>query len=520
MTQEITRLKGRWFGLAALTVSGLVLGLDITILITAIPTLSAKLNATTDQLQWMSAAYTLSLAGFMLPAGVLGDRYGRKLMLLIGLATFGISSVIASQMTSANGLILMRVVMGASGAIILPLMQGIIPSMFAEDERQRAIGFAGAGNFIGLPLGPLLAGFLLTHYAWGSIFLINGPVVVIAFIGAWLFVPENKSSNPKRLDWFGAVLEVVGVTGLIYGIIEEPVHGWGDLQVAGPIIGGVILLLAFVAWQFRARVPLIDLNLFKNRRFALATVTFTVVGFAMTGVMFVLSPYLQIVQGNDAQGTGIRLLPLIAAMMVGAVSSDWLAKRLGTKVMVSAGLLGTAGGMLIMAQAGIDTGYTLVAVALAVIGLSIALAMIPAVDAILGALPAGDTGAGSALTRAIQNVGASFGVAVMGSILNSAYQSQIGSHLVGLPARVQSAAQTSVAVAAAVAQHLPPAVGGPLLRAAEDAYSHGMSEVLLVTAGLTVAGSVLMALFLPARASQAKVEPEADADEARAAGVA
>ncbi|MFI5270253.1 MAG: MFS transporter, partial [Chloroflexota bacterium] len=165
-----TRVKGRWIGLAALALSGLVLGLDITILITALPTLSAKLNATTDQLQWMSAAYTLSLAGFMLPAGVLGDRFGRKRLLIIGLITFGISSVIASQMTTANGLIAMRAVMGISGAIVLPLMQSILPSMFAEDERQRAIGLAGAGSFIGLPLGPLLAGWLLTHYAWGSIF--------------------------------------------------------------------------------------------------------------------------------------------------------------------------------------------------------------------------------------------------------------------------------------------------------------------------------------------------------------
>jgi MFS family permease len=206
MENQITRLKGRWIGLAALTVSGLVLGLDITILITAIPTLSAKLNATTDQLQWMSAAYTLSLAGFMLPAGVLGDRFGRKRMLLIGLVTFGISSVVASQMTSAGGLIVMRVVMGASGAIILPIMQALLPSMFAEDERQRALGFAGAGSFIGLPLGPLLAGWLLTHYAWGSIFLINAPVVVLAVIGVWLFVPESKSANPNRLDWIGAVL--------------------------------------------------------------------------------------------------------------------------------------------------------------------------------------------------------------------------------------------------------------------------------------------------------------------------
>jgi DHA2 family multidrug resistance protein-like MFS transporter len=499
-TTEIKRLRGRWLGLAALTVSALVLGLDITILITALPTLSAKLNATTDQLQWMSAAYTLSLAGFMLPAGVLGDRFGRRRLLLIGLVTFSISSVIASQMTSANGLILMRVVMGASGAIVLPLVTSILPSMFAQDERQRAIGLAGAGSFIGLPLGPLIAGWLLTHYAWGSIFLINAPVVVIAVAGVWLFVPESKDPNPTRLDWIGALLEMVGVTGLVYGIIEEPVHGWTDIQVAGPLVGGAALIAAFVAWQLRTRMPLVDLNLFRNRRFAVSTVAFTIVGFAMTGVLFVLSPYLQVVEGNDAQGTGLRLLPLIAAMMAGAVCSDWLAKRVGAKVMVAGGMLGVAAGMLLLSRAGVDTGFGFVAIALAVIGLSIAFTMIPALDAILTALPAGETGAGTALTRAIQNVGASLGVAVMGSILNSAYQAHLSGQLDGLPAAVRSAARISVAVAAAVAHHLPAPLGGPLLRAADVAYAQGMSDVLVVTAGLMVVGAALMALFLPARA--------------------
>src|SRR5216684_6453676 len=290
MDKQITRLKGRWIGLAALTISGLVLGLDITVLVTALPTLSAKLGATTDQLQWMSAAYTLSLAGFMLPAGVLGDRFGRRRLLLIALVAFGISSVAASQVTTANGLIAMRAVMGVSGAVILPLMQGMLPVMFAPDERQRALGFAGAGAFLGLPLGPLVAGFLLTHYDWGSIFLINAPVVVLALLGTWFFVPESKDPNARRLDWVGAFLEVVGVTGIVYGIIEQPIRGWTDLQVAGPIAGGAVLLAAFAMWQLRTKFPLIDLRLFKSARFSWATVAFTIVGFAMTGVLFILSP--------------------------------------------------------------------------------------------------------------------------------------------------------------------------------------------------------------------------------------
>src|SRR6266581_1829946 len=471
------RLNGRWLGLAALTVSGLVLGLDITILVTALPTLSAKLNATTDQLQWMSAAYTLALAGFMLPAGVLGDRLGRKRMLLIGLATFGISSVIASQMTSANGLILMRVVMGFSGAIVLPL-------------------------------GPVLAGWLLTHYDWGSIFLINAPVVVIAVIGVWFFVPESKDPHARKLDWIGAILEVLGVTGIVYGIIEQPIRGWTDTHVWGPIAGGAVLVAAFAMWQLRTRFPLIDLKLFRSARFSWATVAFTIVGFAMTGVLFILSPFLQIVQGNDAQGTGVRLLPLIAAMMVGAISTDVLVKRFGAKVMVASGMLGNAAGMFMLSRVGVDTGYGLVAAALAVIGISIAFTMVPALDAILGSLPAGETGAGSALTRTLQNIGSSFGVAIMGSILNGAYQAGLSGHLGGLPAQVQSAAQSSVAVAAAIARHLPSPLGARLLRAAQDAYSQGMSEVMLVSAAIMVVGAVLMALFLPARARRSETPVE------------
>src|SRR4029077_1274002 len=261
-----------------------------------------------------------------------------------------------------------------------------------------------------------------------------------------------------------------------------------------------VLLCAFAIWQLRTRFPLIDLRLFKSARFSWATVAFTIVGFAMTGVLFILSPFLQIVQGNDAQGTGIRLIPLIAAMMVGAISTDVLAKRFGSKIVVASGMLGNAVGMFMLSRVGVDTGYGLVAASLAVIGLSIALTMIPALDAILGSLPEGETGAGSALTRTLQNIGSSFGVAIMGSILNGAYKSHISGQLTGLPSQVQAAAQSSVAVAAAVARHLPSPLGARLLRAAQESYSLGMSEVMLVSAAMMIAGAILMALFLPAKA--------------------
>src|ERR1700694_4888674 len=429
---ETGRLPGRWFGLAALTASGLVLGLDITILITALPTLSAKLSATTDQLQWMSAAYTLSLAGFMLPAGVLGDRFGRKRLLLIGLVTFGISSVIASQMTTANGLILMRVIMGASGAIVLPLVTSILPSMFAEEGPQRAIGFSGAGAFIGLPLGPLVAGWLLTHYAWGSIFLINAPVVAIALVGVWFLVPENKDPHPRAFDWVGGVLAVIGVTALVYGVIEQPLHGWTDPRVLGGILGGALVLAAFSVWDLRHPSPFVDLSNFRNRGFTWATMAFVVTGFGLFGVMFILTPYIQIVLGNDAQAAGVKLLPLIGGVIVGAGIGNVLAARLGARVGVSAGLPLTAAALVGFSQIGADTSFGPVAAALAVIGIGIGIALPTTLDIILGTLPPSQTGAGSALTRALQQIAATFGVAILGSILNSAYQGQIAPHIANL----------------------------------------------------------------------------------------
>src|SRR5579859_1632336 len=312
--------SGRWWALGALVMSALVLGLDMTILVTALPTLSRQLGATTSQLQWMSDAYTLALAGLLLPAGFLADRYGRRRLLLGGLLLFGLASVVASRMTSADGLIWMRALMGVGAAVILPLTLSILPTVFSEQERPRAVALAGAGAFLGLPLGPLVAGWLLTHFAWGSVFLINAPVVALAMVGAWLFIPESQDRQARPLDWLGVLLEVAGVTAIVYGIIEEPARGWGDALVLVTLLGGLALLAAFVAWELRNRSPLIDLRLFRNRSFAWATLAFVVVGFGLTGLLFILAPYLQVVEGADAQATGIRLLPMIGSLMVGALT--------------------------------------------------------------------------------------------------------------------------------------------------------------------------------------------------------
>ena len=490
---------GRWWALAALVVSGLVIGLDSTVLITALPTLSAKLGATTSDLQWIAAGYTLALGGLLLPGGVLGDRYGRKRLLLVGLAIFGVSSVAASQVTSASALIAMRAVMGVGAALILPLSLSILPSMFTEAERPRAVSAAAAGAFLGLPLGPLVAGWLLTHYAWGSVFLINAPVVVIALLGVSILVPESKDPHPRPFDWIGGLLAVGGVIALVYGVIEQPLHGWTSPRVLGSIVGGAVILAAFVAWDLRHPAPFVDLKNFRSAGFTWSTMAFVVTGFALFGVMFILTPYIQVVLGNDAQATGIKLLPLIGGVLAGAGLGSVMAARLGARIAVPAGLVVTVAGLVVFSRINADTGYGLVAAALAVIGIGLGIALPTTLDIILGTLPPEQTGAGTALTRALQQVAASFGVAILGSILNNVYQASLGPHVGSLPAGVRDVALGSVAGAAAVASHLPVAIGGALARAAADAYTQGLAEVMIISAGLVLLCAVLVAIFLPPR---------------------
>ena len=507
--------RGRWLALAAIVFSALVLGLDTTILVTALPTLSTSLGATIDQLQWITTAYLLALSGLLIPAGVLGDRLGRRRTLLTALVVFGLSSVAASQVTSASGLIFMRAMMGVSGAFIFPISIAVLPTIFSERERPRAVAIGGAGMFLGLPLGPLVAGWLLTHYAWGSIFLINAPFVVVALLGVWLFIPESKDSSAPRLDFVGAVLAIAGVISLVYGVIEQPAHGWSDATVLASLFTGLVLLVCFTIWKLRTRSPLVDIRLFLNPRFSWSIFVSVVMSFGLLGVLFVFTPFLQVVQGNDAQGTGVRLLPLIGGIVLGALGSDRLVARLGVRVMLALGLLICGAGMALMSLVGADSGYGPMLVALPIIGVGNAFAMFTALNVILDVLPASQTGAGTALTRTLGQVGSSFGVAIMGSILNTAYRAELAGHLTAFPARLRDVAEGSVAGAALIASHLPTPLGIPVLVAADDAYGVGMSDVLRVSAAVMVAAALLVATFMPERA---QVAGQQHATRARAPG--
>src|SRR2546425_504555 len=401
----------------------------------------------------------------------------------------------AGRWWALAALVVSGLVIGLDSTILITTL----PSMFTPEERPRAVSLTAAGAFLGLPLGPLVAGWLLSNYAWGSVFLINAPIIVIALIGVWFLVPEGKDPQPRRFDWVGGVMAVVGVTALVYGVIEQPIHGWTDARVLGGIIGGALVLAAFVVWDLRHASPFVDPGHFRNRGLTCATMAFVVTGFGLFGVLFILSPYIQIVMGNDAQATGIRLLPIIGGVILGAVIGNVLTARLGARIGIPAGLAVTAAGLVGFSRIGADSGYGPVAAVLAVIGFGIGTALPTSLDVILGAPPPPPTRAGSAPPPALPQIAATVRGAILGSILNNAYQAQLGSHVAALPSQAREVALSSIAGAHAVAAHLPPPARGVVVRAANEAYTHGMAEVMLISAALVLAIAIAVAVFLLAR---------------------
>jgi EmrB/QacA subfamily drug resistance transporter len=493
----------RWWALAAIMLSLLAIGFDATILNVALPTLATELHAGIDGLQWIVNAYTLVFAGLLLPLGVLGDRFGRKRLMIIGLLLFGGASIVATYAGSVDALIGARAFMGVGAAILTPVGMAVLPVLFPPEERAKAIAFATIGLGAGVPLGPIIGGYLLGHFWWGSVFLVNVPVALLGLIAVTLLLPESKDPTPRRPDVIGGVLSTAGLVAFVYGVIEVPKRGWDDALVIGSLLLGVLLLTAFVAWERRASQPMIDLGLFGRPRFLWGTVAGTVASFALFGLLFVVPQYLQEVRGNNAMQTGVKLLPLMAGLIVGARASEMIGRRVGAKVPVAGGMLLIAAGLVLGATTTIHSGYGLTAGWLAVVGAGTGLSLAPAMDAVLGALPPERSGGGSALTQAFRQVGGAFGVALLGSVLASAYTDRLD--VSGLPAPAAHAANDSISGAVAVAGQLHDAA----LRASADAaYIHAMDVVLLVCGAAAVFGAVLAGLRLPARTPQPIAQPE------------
>lgn len=493
------RSSVRWWTLAVMGLCLLVLGLDSTVLNVALPTLVRELGASTSQLQWILDTYLLVFGGLLLTMGRLGDRFGRKLLLQAALVLFLGGSLLCAFAASPDMLILARGVQGLGAAAIMPLTLAILPVIFpVEEERTKAIAIWSAAAALGLPLGPIVAGVLLREFWWGSVFLINVPVIVLALVAGAVLIPESKDTTARGGDPLGVLLSVGGLVAFLYGVITGPTDGWTDIAVLATLAAGGVLLTAFVLWERRTRTPMLDVSMFRNPRFGWAIAAMGLTVFGLVGLMFTLTQYLQFVLGYSALTAGIALLPLVVALAIAAPISAQLVLRIGAKIVIAAGLAITAAGLMLFSTTSLTSGYALTGSALAVVGVGMGLAMAQAANCVMGAVPVERAGQASATLGTIRSLGAAVGVAVLGSILSTAYVQRIADALSGLPPAAAALARDSIGTALQVATRLGPA-GTPLEVAAKDAFVHGMDLCLVFGAAFTLAGALLVLARLPAR---------------------
>ncbi|QKZ19145.1 DHA2 family efflux MFS transporter permease subunit [Streptomyces chartreusis] len=482
----------RWWALGALVASMLTLGFDMTILNVALPTMAADLGATTGQQQWMADAYVVVFAALMLPAGLLGDRFGRRRMLITGLGIFLAGSLVGALAGDVNAVVAARAVMGVGAALVTPLSLSVLPTLFGPEERTKAVGIASAASALGLPLGPIIGGWLLNHFWWGSVFLINVPMAAIGIAACLFLLPETKDPASPKVDTVSTALAATGLGALVYGIIEAPARGWGDPLVLGMLGAAVLLIAALVVRERRVERPMLDMTLLAHRGFLFNTVAATLVTFILTGLLFVLPPYLQAVLGHDALGTGVRLLPMMGGLLVASRLAPQVVARFGARAAVSAGLVVLAFAGFLGSRTTVHSGYGFVALWLTITGLGFGLSLIPAMNGGLSALPRDRAGSGSGLLMTLRQVGGAIGIALLGSLLAGAFRDRLD--VTGLPAGAADTAGESVVAAHLVAER---AGSAELAASANSAYVHGMGIVLLVCGIAALVSALLAAAFLP-----------------------
>jgi len=494
--------------LLVLCLSLLVVVIDNTILNTALPTLARVLHAGTSSLQWISDAYTLCFAALLIPAGALGDRYGRRLSLLGGLATFALGSAAAAFASGTGMLIGARVLMGLGAAFVMPATLSILNAVFPPKERPQAIAAWSAVTGIGIVIGPTLGGLLLSHFWWGSVFLINVPLVAVALAGVLMTVPETAEPGGHRLDLPGTALVAGALFAIVDAIIEAPGRGWTSGATLAETAAGLAALAAFVWWELRIEHPLIDLRVFAVRAFSASAAAVTVIFFALFGSLFVLTQYLQLVHGYSPLAAGVRALPFAIAMGAASPVSPILAKRLGSRVIIPAGMALMGLGLLGLSTAGVHTAYLPIAIAIAIMGGGMGLVMAPASTTIMSTVPAHQAGAGSAINDTIREVGGALGVAIVGSLAAAVYRSRLGSTLATAhaPGAVVHQATSSVAAADAIGAHVGGPAGSELVSAAHNAFVSAMAMGIRVAAAVALVSAVAAIFALPRRSRPEPVQ--------------
>jgi DHA2 family multidrug resistance protein-like MFS transporter len=513
--------KRRWIILSVLIISLTAIVLDNTVLNIALKTISEPrtgLGASQSQLEWAVNSYTLVFAGLLFTFGVIGDRIGRRRMLIIGMALFGLSSLLCSYARTPEQLIWARAAMGLGGAAVMPQTLSIITNVFSPEDRHRAIGIWASAVGVAIAAGPIVGGLLLDHFWWGSVFLINVPLTAIGIVAIVVLVPESKSPNPGRIDAPGVLLSIAGLVLLVYGIIQGGDTGsWLRGDVLGPVAGGLVALVIFVWHESRTEHPSLDVRLFRDPRLSSAAGAIALVFFAMGGVYFFISFYTQNVRGYSPLHAGLLTIPLAVGQLGFATRSATLVRRFGAKAVCTTGLAVMSCALIGYHLLGTNSPQWLLLLTFLVQGSGMGLVMPSATEGVMSVVPRERGGAGSAITNTSRQVAVALGVAVLGSVLAQAYRARLQPALTGLPAAVRHTATVSIGQTQAIAQHLGP--GGPrLLAAADSSFVGAMHVASLISVLIAAAGAVAIGFWMPGRAAAALAGPVVPVAAAEAVG--
>jgi EmrB/QacA subfamily drug resistance transporter len=478
--------------LALMTVVSAVSGLNV-----ALPDLARETGATQTQITWIVDSYTVVFAGLLLFAGALGDRFGRRGLLLGGLAIFGASAGLGMLTSDPAQLIVLRALMGIGAAAIMPTTLSVITTSFPPEDRPRAIGVwvgvAGGGAVLGL----FGSGLLLEFYSWSSFFALNVVLASVALIGTLLVVPGSVDPNPPRLDLVGGLLSLLAVAGTVFGIIEGPERGWGDALTVTGLVIGITALVAFVLWELRVDQPMLDPRLFRNRSFSAGSLTVMVQFFAAFGLFFVVIQYLQFVVGRSPLQTAVAMLPLPLVMIPLARNAPRIARRVGFRRLAPVGLALTATGLVVVSQVDRELTYATFALGLVLFAMGMALAGAPATTAITESLPESKQGVASAVNDTARELGSALGIAILGSVLNQQYRDGMAEAVHGLPSAVAEGAQGSIAFTQSPELGQFGSAGLDLVVAAQQAFVDGISGALLLAAGIVAVAAVVVAILAP-----------------------